>query len=347
MNRLVDFTRALRQKQDLKNEEISSAIHGLLEDDITDEEKADFLSALAAKGETSDEIAAFAFELRERAVDPKIDARSYGGILLDVCGTGADRSHTFNVSSCVMFVVAAAGIAVVKHGNRAITSRSGSADVLEALGARIDLSVAAAKECLESVGVTFFFAPAYHPAFKKIVGVRKMLKDRGERTIFNILGPLLNPARPTHQIVGIFDPALVRNYAEVLNRLGVQRAAVVHGAGLDEFTTIGVNTVSLLENGEVLEKEIDFRDSDLGLQSAMLADLEGGNPEESARIIREILTGKEKGPRRDMVQLNAAVAFGVTQKSEDYFEGWRKAGEILDSGLGADCLQRFVEASQS
>jgi len=347
MSRLNKFTDALRRKRDLSSDEVTVAIHELLEDGVSDEQKASFLSALASKGETIDEIAAFALELRKRTVDPEIEVNYQGGMLLDVCGTGADRSHTFNISSCVMFVVAAAGVPVVKHGNRAITSRCGSADVLEALGVRIDLPVSCARECLEAAGVTFFFAPLYHPAFKKIASVRKILKERGERTVFNILGPLLNPARPTHQIVGIFDPSLLSDYAEVMKILGVQRAAVVHGDGLDEFTTLGVNKVAILRDGRVEQVNLDFRDSDFELQTALLSDLEGGDSDDSARIIRDILRGTEKGPRREIVQLNAAVAFVVTQSVDDYLEGWKLAGDILDSGKGGDCLARFIEVSQN
>ncbi len=247
---------------ELTPKEVAQVVEALLESSISEETKAQFLTALARRGETAGEIAAFALELRARAVDPQVRAVKFGGVVLDVCGTGADMAHTFNISSCVMFVAAAAGVAVAKHGNRAITSQCGSADVLEALGIKIELSPESARHCLETTGVTFFFAPRYHPAFKAIAPVRKKLAEQKQRTIFNILGPLVNPARPTHQMVGLFDCALVERYAEVLKLIGLKGAMVVHGDGLDEFTTLGTNTVAELRDGRVEKMQKDFRSSE-------------------------------------------------------------------------------------
>src|SRR5882724_11330475 len=219
---------------ELSRDEVAEAMRALLDDSVAEDAKAEFLTALARKGETAGEIAAFALELRSRAVDPQIDPAKFGGAVLDVVGTGADMSHTFNVSTCTIFVAAAAGVAVAKHGNRAITSKCGSADVLAALGAKIELTPEVARRCLETAGVTFFFAPYYHPAFKVIGPVRRKLAEQKQRTVFNILGPLVNPGHPTHQLVGVFDRALVPKFARVLKLLEVKHAMVVHGDGLDE-----------------------------------------------------------------------------------------------------------------
>ena len=333
---------------ELSRTEIAEVVRVLLDDGTAEDAKAGFLTVLARRGETAGEIAAFALELRSRAVDPQIDAGKFGGVMLDVCGTGADMAHTFNISSCVMFVAAAAGVAVAKHGNRAITSKSGSADVLAALGATIDLSAEAARRCLEEVGVTFFFAPSYHPAFKKIAPVRKLLAERKQRTVFNILGPLVNPARPTHQIVGIFDRALVGRYAEVLRLMGLKRAMVVHGDGLDEFSTMGVNTVAELWGGRVEETARDFRvpESELRVMQVKPAELAGGDPVVNAQIVRDVLGGKDRGPRRDIVLLNAAAALVVSEAAPDFAQGWQRAAQSIDSGAALEKLTRFIEASK-
>ena len=246
MKRLTELTGKLATGGDLERDEVAVAVHALLDDTVADAAKAAFLVALARKGETAAKIAAFALELRDRAVDPQLDHARFGGVLLDVVGTGADLAHTFNISTCVIFIAAAAGVAVAKHGNRAITSRCGSADVLAALGANIELDPPAARRCLEQTGLTFYFAPHYHPAFKKIAPVRRQLAEQKQRTVFNLLGPLVNPARPTHQVIGLFDRALVGCYAKVLRLLGLRHAMVVHGDGLDEFTTLGPNHVAEL-----------------------------------------------------------------------------------------------------
>lgn len=332
---------------DLSRDNVAEAVGALLDETVSDDAKADFLTALARKGETAEEIAAFALELRARAVDPQIDPARFGGVVMDVCGTGADMAHTFNISSCVAFVVAAAGVAVAKHGNRAITSKCGSADVLTALGAKIELAPEAARRCLEEVGVTFFFAPHYHPAFKKIAPVRKKLAERKQRTVFNILGPLVNPARPTHQLIGIFDPALVHRYAEALRLMGVKRALVVHGDGLDEFSTCGVNTVAELRDGRIEETMRDFRVLNTErLMKVKLSELAGGDPPHCAEIVREVLSpARRGGPRRDIVLLNAAAALVVSEVANDFGQGWQRAAELIDSGAALEKLERFVEAT--
>ena len=233
--------------------------------------------------------------------------------------------------------------------SRAITSKSGSADVLTALGVNIESPPAAARHCLEETGLTFFFAPLYHPAFKAIAPVRKQLAERKQRTVFNILGPLVNPARPTHQIIGLFDRTLVGKYAEVLRLLGLKRAMVVHGDGLDEFSTIGPNTVAELWNGRV---ELTTRDyhvpyTETRVMEVTLGELAGGDPPRCAEIIRNILTGKDRGPCRDIVLLNAAAALVVTGKADDFLHGWRLAAQEIDSGQAQAKLEQFIAASRA
>ncbi len=348
MNSLAELREKVAAGHHLGREDIAAALTALLGNTDTDEGKADFLTALAGKGETAEEIAGFAQELRARAVDPQIDPARHGGVVLDVCGTGADMAHTFNISTCVMFVVAAAGVAVAKHGNRAITSQSGSADVLTALGVNIELPPAAARRCLEQTGLTFLFAPAYHPAFKAVAPVRRQLAERKQRTVFNILGPLVNPARPTHQIVGLFDRGLVGKYAEVLRLLGLKRALVVHGDGLDEFSTMGINTVAELWGGriEITERDYHVPHTETRVMEVTRAELAGGDPARCADIIRGILAGTDRGPRRDIVLLNAAAALVVAEQADDFLHGWRRAAQLIDSGAAREKLEQLIQASR-
>ena len=347
MTTLDALTKKTASGADLSREEIGEAVALLLDSHVADDVKSAFLTALARKGETAGEIAAFALELRMRAVDPQIDPARFGGVVLDVVGTGADMAHTFNISSSVIFVAAAAGVAVAKHGNRAVTSKCGSADVLAALGARIELAPAAARRCLEETGLTFFFAPLYHPAFKVIASVRKQLAAQKQRTIFNLLGPLVNPARPTHQLVGVFDKALIHRYAEVLQLLGLKHALVVHGDGLDELSIMGPNTVAEVWGGRIEETVRDFRvpHSQWRGMEVKLAELAGGDPQANARIVRGVLSGKDCGARRDIVLLNAAAALVVSDKVDDFESGWQRAAELIDSGAALDKLKQFIAAT--
>src|SRR5688572_22216468 len=238
---LPTLTTALAEGANLSDADVESAVDALTSHEVDDPAKAAFLKALRHKGETAGEIAAFARALLARAIDPAIDATKLPGPMLDVCGTGGDRLGIFNVSTTAMFVLAAAGVVVVKHGNRAITSQCGGADVLEELGVRIDRGPAELRASLSETGIGFIFAPHYHPAFKTIVPVRKQLAAEGIPTIFNMLGPLLNPARPAHQLIGIFSATLLDTYAAALSALGRTRGWVVHGEGMDELTTTGMN----------------------------------------------------------------------------------------------------------
>ena len=344
MNILQDLTLHLAKGCALSAAEVSAALTALLTPEVADIAKAEFLTALAAKGETAEEIAAFARELRSHAVDPVFNTAK----LLDIVGTGADGANTFNISSCTMFVAAAAGIAVAKHGNRAITSKCGSADVLECLGVRIEMSPAVARQCLAETGIAFLFAPLYHPAFKIIAPVRQQLAARRQRTIFNILGPLVNPARPTHQLLGVFDRSLVPKFAEVLRLLGLQHALVVHGAGLDELSTLGVNTVAELWHGKLELTERDFRVPATLWRAGPVkpAELAGGDPATNAGIVQGILAGTDRSARRDIVLLNAAAALVVAEVADTFEQGWQRAAELIDSGAAHDRLKRFVAVSQ-
>jgi anthranilate phosphoribosyltransferase len=347
MTTLAELTQQATAGAGLSRADVAEAMRALLDGTVAEDAKGDFLTALAHKGETAEEIAAFALELRDRAVDPQIDPARFGGVVLDVVGTGADMAHTFNISSCTIFIAAAAGVAVAKHGNRAITSQCGSADVLAALGAKIELSPEAARRCLETAGVTFYFAPSYHPAFKTIAPVRRKLAERKQRTVFNILGPLVNPARPTHQLVGVFERALVGRFAEVLRLLGLKHAMVVHGDGLDELSTMGVNTMAEVWAGRIEQTERDFRVPHTLWRGVTVkpGELAGGDPVTNAAIVRDVLGGKDRGARRDIVLLNAAAALVVAEKATDFTNGWNLAAELIDSGAALARVERFVEAT--
>jgi anthranilate phosphoribosyltransferase len=312
---------------------------------VTPEAKAGFLTALAAKGETVEEIAAFAAELRARSITPPLDDATRAGVILDVCGTGGDKLNTFNISTTVALLVAAAGVTVAKHGNRAITSQSGSADVLEALGIRVDLNPAQAAASLRTHQFAFFFAPKYHPAFQHIGPARKLCAARGQRTIFNFLGPLLNPARPDAQLMGVPRPELCEPIARVLQSLGGRRGLVVCGevrrgvegsAWLDEFSTLGENHVAEFyqEHGFHAAK---FTGA-FPLQPATLADLTGGDRTANAETTRQLLRGEERGPKRDAVLINAAAALFVAGQVKSFAEGWDRAAQVIDSGRAAKKL---------
>ena len=326
--------------------EAHRAIRSLLSDAIANDLKVDFLLALHRKGETAEEIATFALTLRELAVSPHVGPADVGGLLLDVCGSGGDKLHTFNISTAAAFVVAGAGVPVAKHGNRAITSQSGSADVLEALGVVIDLPPPAAARCLKEIGMAFFFAPHYHRAFKNIAGVRKRLAEIGESSVFNILGPLLCPARPNVQLIGVYAPALIPRLAEALRLMGGRRGMVVSGCAgngrhMDEFSTLGPTRVAeFVEKGKVEEYEMDA--ASLGVPRGSVADLAGGGREENADLVRRILNGTEHSFRRDIVVLNAAAALRAAGAVQDYEQGLKLAAQTIDSGQAVEKLERLA-----
>ncbi len=320
---------------DLSSTQVGEAVSFLLDEKISDAAKAALLKALRAKGETAAEIAAFVQSLLGRAIDPQFDPASLPGPMLDVCGTGGDKMDLFNVSTTSMFVLAAGGAVVVKHGNRAITSKCGGADVLEALGVKIDLPPADLKRCVEKIGVGFLFAPNYHPAFKAVAPVRKMLAAQGITTIFNLLGPLLNPAQPAHQLVGVFSERLLPKFAEALGLLGRKHAWAVHGRnaegeGVDELSTLGPTLVRKVTAGGV--ETFTLAPEEFGFPRAEMADLRGGDKSENARILTGILDGTMRGAKRDVVLLNAGAGFVVAELARDLAAGIALAAEQIDSG---------------
>ena len=339
---LEQLTQQLAGTRELTGEQIRRAVEWLADEKIPAEPKAAFLAALAQKGETPEEIAAFARALRDKSIPPPLDpAWRDAREILDIVGTGGDRLGTFNISTAAAILCAAAGVTVAKHGNRAVTSQAGSADVLEALGIRIDLTPPEAARSLRERNFAFFFAPNYHPAFKNISPARKLCAERGQRTIFNLLGPLLNPARPSAMLVGVPHPELCEPLAQVLQSLGVRRAMVVTGkvqspkseaqGHIDELSTLGENTIAEFyqERGFTVSTTLP---ENFPLQPASLADLLGGDKLTNAKIVREILSGQERGPKRDAVLLNAAAALFVAGKSKSVAEGWDLAGATIDGG---------------
>ena len=331
------LTRELRNGSDLGNTQVREAVAALISDKVPDEEKIEFLKALREKGETAAEIAAFAQALLAHAVRADLDPSRLPGPVLDVCGTGGDQRGFFNVSTTVMFVAAAAGACVAKHGNRSITSRSGAADVLEELGVRFELPAPRLRQCLEQHGVAFLFAPAWHPAFKAIAPARKALAAQGIPTIFNLLGPLLNPVRPAHQLVGIFSAELLPKYAGALQKLDRRRAWAVHGDGTDELTLTGNSEVRAVEAGEITA--FTLTPEDAGLPRCAASELLGGDRVENARILVSILDGTERGPKRDMVLLNSAAALVVAGLADRIEAGIPLARKALDSGAALKKLR--------
>ncbi len=333
---LEKFIPQLATARPLADGQVRLAVEQLTDEKVPAAGKAAFLSALAQKGETPGEIAAFARALRDKSIQPPLDAETRAREILDVVGTGGDRHGTFNISTTTAIVCAAAGVTVAKHGNRAITSQAGSADVLEALGVRIDLTPAEAARSLREHHFAFFFAPNYHPAFKHIAPARKLCAERGQRTLFNFLGPLLNPARPSAMLVGVPRPELCEPLARVLQSLGVRRAMVVCGSVsatsyLDELSTLGPNTIAEFYQERGFATSV-LSPEQFPVQPAKLADLIGGDCKTNAEIVRRILRGEERGPKLDAVLLNAAAALFIAGKTESLVEGWDLAAEIIDDG---------------
>jgi len=338
----------------LSDEQVTAAVGQLIDERMSAETKADFLTALARKGETTGEIAAFARELRDRSIQPPLDAATRAREVLDVCGTGGDRLGTFNISTTVSIIVASAGVTVAKHGNRAITSQAGSADVLEALGLRIDLEPDEAARSLRDHQFAFFFAPKYHPAFKHIAPARSLCAKRGRRTIFNFLGPLLNPARPSAQLIGVPRAELCEPIARVLQSLGVRRGMVVSGevsnsatdvanstAFLDELSTLGKTRIAEFYQDRGFVTSVMSPDG-FPIQPATLADLAGSDCAANARIVRRLLCGEERGPKRDAVLLNAAAALFVAGKTKSLVAGWELGAELIDSGKAGAKLKELI-----
>ena len=340
----------LEEKLELTSREVEVAAALLLDPTAPDAKKERLLEALARKGETPAEIAGFVEAFLEQAVDPHLGLLELEGPTLDVCGTGGDQLDLFNVSTTAMFIAAAAGAVIVKHGNRGITSKSGGADVLEALGVRIDLSVDEFRNCLEKSGVGFMFAPIYHPAFKAVVPVRKSLAARGVKTIFNLIGPLLNPARPECQLVGVFNRELCPAFAEILQRLGRESAWVVHGTtgdgrSVDEVSLMGSTRICKAGSFQDQEDE-EVRPRDFGLKHAEVEELQGGDAKVNAAILESILAGRETGPKRDMVLMNSGAALACAGLADNMGDGIEISREMITSGAALERLRLLQKASQ-
>jgi anthranilate phosphoribosyltransferase len=315
--------------------ESADAFGAMMAGRVSETRMAAFLTALAVRGPSVAEIAGAARAMR--AAMTKVDAPA-GAI--DVCGTGGDGQGTLNVSTAAAFVVAACGVPVAKHGNRAMSSRTGAADVLEALGVPISLDAEAARESLIHSGFAFLFAPAFHPAMKHVAPVRR---DLGFRTVFNLLGPICNPARVRRQLMGIFSDDWLEPVAQVLKDLGTEKAWVVHGAdGMDELTTTGATRVAILEHGQV--RIVQVTPEEAGLPRSTLAALKGGSAEDNARAIRDLLTGTAS-PFRDIVLLNAGAALVVAGKAASLAEGAIRAAKAIDSGAAKTALERSTTAN--
>jgi anthranilate phosphoribosyltransferase len=315
--------------------EAGAAMTLIMDGEATPAQIGALLVGMAVRGETEDEIVGFARTMRARAVP----LRSKGAV--DTCGTGGDGAGTFNISTVASLVVAACGVPVAKHGNRSASGSCGSADVLEALEVRIDAPVDVVQRCLDEVGWAFLFAPGFHASTRHAVGPRKEL---GIRTAFNLLGPLTNPAMPAAQVVGVPRPELTEFLAGCLRRLGVARAWVVHGSGLDELSLSGPTRVTALEGGEV--RTFTVRPEDAGLEPCLAPALQGGDARANADITRRVLDGS-RGPARDVVLLNAAAALLVAGRVEDLGAGVAQAGRAVDDGRAGALLGRVVEASRA
>ena len=322
----------LIRREDLSETEMVRATTTIMEGGATPAQIGSFLTALRLKGETVDEITGAARVMRDKALPFGFSAP----VVLDTCGTGGDGANTFNISTTVAFIVAAAGIPVAKHGNRAVSSRCGSADLLEALGIKVDLPPEQVADCLRESGIGFLFAPVFHLAMKHAIGPRREL---GFRTFFNLLGPLTNPARANCQLIGVYQAELTETIAAVLRKLGVERAMVVHGNGLDELSLEGENKVSFLKDGVI--ETFTFHATEFGLPSVSNRSLQGNNPVENARLTERILNGSEQGPCRSVVLLNAAAALLTANRVVDFREGLELAKKLIDEGKAVTKLEQF------
>lgn len=336
MVELARLTTELERGQELTASDVGDAAKALAGTEVPDGAKAAFLTALSAKGETPFEVAAFAREFLQRATDPEVGEWSEEAI--DIVGTGGDHSGGFNISSMVVLVLASAGVKVMKHGNRGITSKCGSADLLAGLGVQIDAPPEKLRAALDELGFCFFFAPAFHPAFKNIVPVRKALAAQGQRTIFNILGPLINPGRPAHVMLGVFAETWVPRLASVLDLLGVRAGLAVHGripggGGIDELTTATVNRVSGV--GRVQNIDATWEAKDFGLTTGSFDALRGGDVATNLEIANAVLNGRGPDALVDTIVWNAAVGLWMTGRVPSVAEGLPQARELLLGGAVA------------
>lgn len=330
---LAELTQRLQHRMDLTAPDVEAAAAALASPDVSDEAKGDFLTALAQKGETAAEVAAFAQAFRARAVDPQVGA--WAARAIDIVGTGGDHAGGFNISSVVVLVLASAGVPVMKHGNRGITSKCGSADLLAALGVDLGAPPEKLRQALAELGYVFFFAPAYHGSFKHIAPVRKALAARGQRTVFNIIGPLINPGRPAHVLLGSFSSAWVPRLAGALEVLGTPAGLAVHGVisaerGIDELTTATVNRVRGV--GRLASIDGEWHAREFGLELSPFEHLVGGDVTTNVAIVDALMAGRAPAGLADTVVLNAAVALWIVGRTGDVREGLALARELLHGG---------------
>ena len=345
---IKEMIQKLVLRQNLTEQEMIGVMHEIMGGRATDAQIGAFMTALRMKGETIEEITGAARVMREKATAIRVNKNTVSmdrdeinvdlETILDTCGTGGDGTNTFNVSTTAAFVVAGGGVTVAKHGNRSVSSQCGSADVLAALGVNLDVTPDVVEDCIRTIGIGFLYAPKLHGAMKYAIGPRKEI---GIRTIFNILGPLTNPAGANVQVMGVYDPALTPVLAEVLRQLGTKSAFVVHGEGsFDEISITGPTQVSELRDGKVTTYKVT--PEDFGLTRANLSDIKGGDAAYNALIVREILAG-QKGPKRNMVLLNAAAAFRAAAKAPDIKTGIGMAEESIDSGKAREKLDLLIQ----
>ena len=346
---ISEAVKTLVERRDLTRIEAAAAMEAIMSGAATNAQIAAFLTALRMKGETVEELIGFAQVMRQKAVrvrtrGAEVSASLTGTdreMLIDTCGTGGDASGTFNVSTATAFVVAGAGLKVAKHGNRSASSLCGSADVVEALGVSLELTPQQVARCVDEIGIGFLYAPLLHTAMKHVMAARR---EMGIRTVFNLLGPLTNPASANAQVIGVASESLTEPLARVLAELGTLRAFVVHGAdGLDEISNTGESRLSEVREG--LVRTYSVGPEDFGLPRASIAELQGGDRQQNAQIIREILAGSV-GARRNIVLMNAAAALVAGARAQELKEGVRLAAESIDSGAARDRLERLVGFSQ-
>ena len=336
----MEFTRGLTQiidGTDLSQEEMAAMITEIFSGNIADAQIGAFMAALAAKGETYEELAGAASAMRRKAVR----IQSLSPVTIDTCGTGGDGANTFNISTTSAFVLAGAGVTVAKHGNRSISSQCGSADVLETLGLNLDLDPEIVEEAVNDIGIGFMFAPRFHGSMRHAAQARK---DCGIRSIFNMLGPLTNPAAASCQVLGVFAPELTEMFAKALDHLGVKRAFVVHGHdGMDEITTTDLTRVTELDQGRI--RTYDLNPTDFFEDFADPADLAGGDAQLNAAITQTVLSG-EKGPKRDIILINAAAGLTAAGKADSLRDGISLAAQTIDSGKAMAKLNQLIEFTQ-
>ena len=336
MASITEHIELLLQKKDLSFEQATKLLDIIFEGGVSDVQVAAFLTAMRIKGATAPELAGLAKSLREHAVAVKVDIDN----LVDTCGTGGGVVKTCNVSTASAIVAAGAGAYVAKHGNRGITSRCGSADVLEELGVKIDAAADVVAECIRQAHIGFMFAPMFHPAMKYVQPVRKSL---GFRTVFNILGPLANPAGAKAQVLGVADESLMQIVTEALKLLGTRRAMVVHSSGMDEISTAATTKIVELKDGEITTKELN--PEDFGFTLANVDELRVTDAKTSAKALRDIFTGRETGPRKDIVILNAAAAIIVGELAADFESAIKMAKASVGDGKALGCLEKLIEVS--